>query len=59
MKAVSLASRVLAAALGVAVLALMFFGIVHIAANEGTFELSAAQLAFGSNLTTADGVEVE
>ena len=59
MKTVSLACRVLAAALGVAVLALMFFGIVHIAANQGTFELSAAQLAFGSNVTAADGSEVE
>ena len=51
MKSVSLASRVLAAALSVAVLVLMFFGIVHIACNQGTFELSATQLAFGSELT--------
>lgn len=56
MKAVSLASRILAVALGVAVLALMFFGIVHIRANEGTFELSAAQLAFGFD--PAEGVEL-
>lgn len=51
MKAVSLASRVLAAALGVLVFVLMFFGIVHIASQQGTFELSAAQLAFGSTLS--------
>lgn len=51
MKAVSLASRVLAAVLGVATLALMFFGIVHVVSAQGTFELSATQLAFGSKLT--------
>ncbi len=51
MKAVSLASRILAAVLGVATFALLWFGIVHIASAQGTFELSAAQLAFGSELT--------
>ena len=51
MKTVSLASRILAAALSVSVLVLMFFGIVHITCNQGTFELSATQLAFGSNLS--------
>lgn len=51
MKAVSLASRIAAAVLGVAVFVLMFFGIVHVASAQGTFELSAAQLAFGPELT--------
>lgn len=51
MKAVSLASRILAAVLGVATFALLWFGIVHVASAQGTFELSAAQLAFGSKLT--------
>ncbi len=51
MKAVSLASRVLAAVLGVLTFALLFFGIVHVVSSQGTFELSATQLAFGSKLT--------
>ncbi len=51
MKAVSLASRIIAVALGVATFALLFFGIVHVASAQGTFELSATQLAFGSKLT--------
>lgn len=59
MKAVSLACRVLAAALSVAVLALMFFGIVHVKSSQGVFELSAAQLAFGSDLTDAAGNTVD
>lgn len=51
MKAVSLASRILAAVLSVAIIALLWFGIVHVASAQGTFELSAFQLAFGSTLT--------
>ncbi len=51
MKAVTLASRILAAVLGVATFVLLWFGIVHVASAQGTFELSASQLAFGSTLT--------
>ena len=51
MKAISLASRILAVALSVAVVVLLFFGIVHITSAQGTFELSATQLAFGSKIS--------
>ena len=37
MKAVTLASRILAAVLGVATFVLLWFGIVHVASAEGTF----------------------
>ena len=57
MKAATLISRVITAALAVVVLALFFFGIVNLTGAQGSFNLSGYQMAFGSTVTSDTGVE--
>ena len=55
MKAATMISRILTAALAVAVLAIFFFGIVSVSGPQGTFNLSGGQLALGSKVTSVSG----